>query len=157
MNRFAAIATALAAVAVFLLMLPFAAGAGSEKSFVLSWRGSFTGPNSGAGTFAVGGALDDAGTFAATFTSQAGRHGCDAVAGDDTFTGVSGTFSTHLTGLSCPSPSGGPRAPFYGRFDITGGTGAYAGISGGGTITSLGDFNDGTFTGVHDGTAQLGQ
>ena len=156
MKGYATVATALAAVAIFLLLLPLTAGAGSEKRFVLSWRGSFTGPASGGGAFAVGGAIDDAGTFAATFTEQAGKQGCDAVAGDDTFTGGSGTFSTHFVGLSCQSSPDDPRPPFDGRFTITGGTGAYAGISGGGTITSLADFSDGTFTGVHVGTAQLG-
>lgn len=155
MKRYVTVATALAAVAIVLLLLPLTAGAGSEKQFVLSWRGTFTGPTSGAGTFAVGGAINDAGTFAATFTSQEGKQNCEAIAGDDTFTGASGTVSMHFVGLSCASSPTDPRPPFDGRFNITGGTGAYAGISGGGTITSLADFSDGTFTGIHVGTAHL--
>lgn len=85
-----------------------------------------------------------------------GKNNCDVVVGDETFTGSNGAFSAHLSGLSCEPSPGDPRNPFDGRFQITGGTGAYAGLSGSGTITSLADFSDRTFTGVHDGTAHLG-
>jgi hypothetical protein len=155
MKRFLAVAVALAAAAVMLLVLTLGAGASSDKRFVLSWRGSFTGSNTGAGTFAVGGALSDSGTFDSTFNVGPGKDGCDAVTGGSTYTAPDGGFTEHLAGLSCsPSPND-PRATFDGRFQITSGTGAYAGLSGKGTITSLADFTDGTFTGVHDGTAHF--
>ena len=153
MKRLLTLATA--ALTVIVLTLALGAGASSDKRFLLSWRGSFTGPNSGAGTFAVGGALSDSGTFNATFTATPGNDTCADVTGDETFTSTSGAFSTHFAGLSCPASPSDPRAPFDGRFTITGGSGAYTGLSGKGTITSLADFSDGTFTGVHDGTAHF--
>ncbi len=155
MKRFLAVAIALAAAIAILLLLPLGAGAGSDKRFVLGWRGSFTGPNTGAGTFTVGGALNASGTFEAAFTVAPAKGNCELITGDDTFTADDGTFSSHLTGLSCGSSPNDPRPTFDGRFQITGGKGAYAGLSGKGTITSLADFTDGTFTGVHDGTAHL--
>ena len=153
MKRLLTLATA--ALTVIVLTLALGAGASSDKRFLLSWRGSFTGPNSGAGTFAVGGALSDSGTFNATFTATPGKDNCAVVVGDETFTSASGAFSTHFSGLSCPASPNDPRAPFDGHFTITAGSGAYTGLSGKGTITSLGDFSDGTFTGVHDGTAHI--
>jgi len=156
MMRLFAIAVALAAtVAMLLTLTPLGAGASSDKRFLLSWRGSFTGPNSGAGSFAVGGALSDAGTLSATFATTPGKDDCAVVTGDETFTSANGAFTAHLSGLSCSFGPNDPREPFDGRFTITGGTGAYAGLSGKGTITSLADFSDGTFTGVHDGTAHF--
>jgi hypothetical protein len=155
MKRSLTIAVTLAGLVVMVLTLALGAGASSDKRFLLSWRGSFTGPTSGAGTFAVGGALSDSGTFNATFTATPGKDNCADVVGDETFTSTNGTFSAHFSGLSCPASANDPRAPFDGHFTITGGSGAYTGLSGKGTITSLADFSDGTFTGVHDGTAHI--
>jgi hypothetical protein len=150
-KRFLTVTAALAALATLLLVLPFGAGANSDKRFVLSWRGAFTGDTTGAGTFAMGGSLNDSGTFTTSYSVGAQKGNCSLVTGDATFTdsGGFGSFSEHYEGLSC---SGGSNwAPFDGRFVLTGGTGVYAGLSGKGTITSLADFLDGTFTGIHDG------
>ena len=150
-----ALANPLAAtVAMLLTPTPLGAGASADTRFLLSWTGSFTGPNSGAGSFAVGGALSDAGTFSATFAVTPGKDDRAVVTGDETFT-CKWAFTAHFSGLSCSFGPNDPRDPFDGRFTITGGTGAYAGLSGKGTITSLADFSDGTFTGVHDGTAHF--
>lgn len=154
MKRPLTLATTFAALTV-ILVSALGAGASSDKRFLLSWRGSFTGPNTGAGTFAVGGALSDSGTFSATFTATPGQDNCADITGDETFTSTNGAFNAHFTGLSCPASQGDPRAPFDGHFTLTGGSGSYTGLSGKGTITSLADFGDGTFTGVHDGTAYL--
>ena len=154
MKRLLILLTTIAALAV-MLTLALGAGASSDKRFLLSWRGSFTGPNSGAGTFAVGGALSDSGSFNATFTATPGKDTCAVIVGDETFTSTNGAFSADFSGLSCPASPTDPRAPFDGHFTITGGSGAYTGLWGKGTITSLADFSDGTFTGVHDGTAHI--
>ena len=154
-KRSVVIAFASVIAVVLLLVLPFAAGAGSDKRFVLSWRGSFTGANSGAGTFSVGGGLDDSGSFAATFTVQPTKDNCEVVLADETFTTASGSFSAHVDGLSCGSSANTPRETFDGHFEITGGTGAYAGLSGTGTVTSLADFAANEFTGVHVGNAHF--
>jgi hypothetical protein len=154
MKRLLILLITIAALAV-MLTLALGAGASSDKRFLLSWRGSFMGPSSGTGTFAVGGALSDSGTFNATFTATPGKDNCAVVVGNETFTSTNGAFSANFSGLSCPASPTDPRAPFDGHFTITGGSGAYTGLSGKGTITSLADFSDGTFTGVHDGTAHL--
>jgi hypothetical protein len=151
MRRSLAVAAAAAVVAL-LVALPLGAGASSDKRFVLSWRGTFTGATTGAGTFAVGGSLSDNGTFTSTFAVGTLRGNCLPVKGSSTFTAAAGSFTERYAGLSCTGNPNDPRATFDGRFEITGGTGVYSRLSARGTITSLADFSDGTFTGVHDGS-----
>jgi hypothetical protein len=154
MKRFLVLTLTLGAAAVLLLVLPLGAGATSDKRFVLSWRGAFTGGTEGAGTFVVGGGISDSGTFTAAYTVTPATGCSSLISGDETYTAADGSFTFHTTGTSF-TPLCDGHAIFDGQFTITGGTGAFAGLSGKGTVTSLANFNDGTFTGVHDGTAHL--
>ena len=138
MKRYLAAAVALTAAVVMLLVLPFGAGASSDKRFVLGFQGAFTGPNTAAGTFAVSGALSDSGTVDSSFTLGQQQQDCfDVPSADWTFTGSAGSFTMHGTGSSCID--GSNRGIFDTKFTITGGTGTYAHLSGKGSAT--GEFN----------------
>jgi hypothetical protein len=152
MKRLLAAGVVLAAVVVTVLaVLPLSAGANSEARFVLAIRGSLTSDTDGAGTFVVGGALSDSGTFDSPFTATPLRHNCFAVTSDWNFASSEGTFTIHGSGRSCASSPTDPRAINDFSFKITGGTGAYADLAGKGSATGVVDFTDGTFTTVFDG------
>ena len=157
MRRTFATVLVLALVATVLLTLAAGAGAHSDKRFVLTTRIQLTGDTTGSGTFAVGGAISDRGLFDVTFTAQPTRDNCFAVTADWTFAGSAGNISAHGSGPSCSSSPTDPRAIFDGRFEITHGTGAYAGLSGRGTVTGLVDFEPGTGENLFDGKAHLGR
>ena len=158
MNRLHAAALALAVVALaLLLLLPLGAGASSNKRFALAIRGTLDGDASGAGTFSADGAISDSGTFSALFTATPAGNNCYAIAADWTFTTPDGNFTFHGSGRSCSTSPNDARAISDFAFKITKGSGAYAGISGGGSAIGVTDFNDGTFTTVFDGKERLGR
>jgi hypothetical protein len=157
MKRLLMLAIAVVAAGVLLVVLPLGAGASSDKRFVLAIQGAFTGESTGEGTFSVAGAISDSGTVDVTFDVMPGRGDCIGVSGDETFTTPNGSFMFAFTGRACsPSPDD-PRSIFDARFTITGGTGAYAGISGRGKVTGENDFTDFTFTSIYDGNVHFPQ
>jgi hypothetical protein len=155
MKRLLAIGVVLAAVTVTALAaLPLSAGANSDKRFVLAIRGNLTSDTDGSGTFVVGGALRDSGTFDAPFTATPLRNNCFAITTDWTFTASDGSFTLHGSGRSCATSADDPRAVNDFTFKVTSGTGAYAGLAGRGSATGVVDFTDGTFTTLFEGTAR---
>src|SRR5256885_8906936 len=110
MKRYLGGAAALTAAVVMLLALPLGAGANSDKRFVLAIRGTFTGETTGAGTFSVGGAISDAGTFDVPFIVTPGRNNCSLITADWTFAASGGGFTFHGSGQSCSSSPNDPRA-----------------------------------------------
>ena len=149
---------AVAAAAAALAVVPIAADAGDEKRLVLTERMQLTGFNpatgSGtqAGTFVSAGAVNDAGSAAATFTLVAAGGGCGSLTGTHVFTGAQGTISVYTDALACPFPPAVPPRSFVrGRWEVVGATGAYAGLRGKGRIVATGDFATGVITIARDG------
>ncbi len=141
-----------------VIVVPFAANAGDEKRIVLTERMQLTGfnPATGAGTqagtFVSAGAVNDAGSAAATFTLVPAGGGCGSLTGTHVMTGAAGTISIYTDALACPfPPSSPPRSFVRGRWEVVGGTGAYAGLGGKGRIFATGDFATGVITIARDG------
>ena len=138
--------------------MPLAANAGDEKRIVLTERLQVTGfvPATGAGTlagtFQSAGAVNEAGSVAATFTLVPVKGGCGSLTGTHVLTGAAGTLSVRTDARACPYPPGAPPRSFVrGKWHVVGGTGAYAGLAGKGRILATGDFGTGEITIARDG------
>ena len=138
--------------------MPLAANAGDEKRIVLTVRLQVTGfvPATGAGTlagtFQSAGAVNEAGSVAATFTLVPVTRGCGSLTGTHVLTGAAGTLSVRTDALACPYPPGSPPRSFVrGKWHVVGGTGASAGLDGKGRILATGDFGTGEITIARDG------
>ena len=138
----------VAVLATAFATVPFGAFGGDGKRFVVSFRSTFTGPNSDAGTFSMAGALNDGGTVSDTFTVTPGKHDEATLDGTQTLAGSLGTITTHFTGTIFPASS--TRAISEGTAVITGGTGAYAGLDGKAAFLGVVDFAAGTVTLTED-------
>jgi hypothetical protein len=150
-------------VVVGVVTVPLVATAGDERRIVLTERMQLTGfdPATGAGTqagsFVSAGAVNDAGTAAATFTLVAAGGGCGTLEGTHVFTGSGGTLSVRTEALACPFPPASPPRSFVrGRWEVVGGTGAYAGMTGTGRVFATGDFGTGVITIARDGKVKGG-
>ena len=155
MKRLLAVVAVLASVVIMALAaLPLSAGANSDKRFVLAIRGNLTGDTTGAGTFSVDGAINDAGTFDVPFAATPAKNNCYAITADWTFTAPDGSFTFHGSGRSCSTSPTDARAISDFTFKLSNGTGAYAGIAGNGSAVGVTDFTDGTFTTVFEGRAR---
>ena len=147
-------ASVLAGAAV----VPFAANAGDEKRMVLTERlqvtafAPATGAGTLAGTFVSAGAINEAGTVAATFSLLPEKGGCGRLTGVHVLTAASGTISVRTNALACPYPPNAPPRSFVrGKWSVVGATGAYAGLKGKGRILATGDFGTGEITIARDG------
>jgi hypothetical protein len=119
----------------------------------IGMSGQFTGPNSVSGTFtSMVGSIHDSGTYAETFTVDG-----DTIDAVKIFTGTKGLIVISIHGfLDFPTPT---TATFHGgRWRVLFGTGAYAGMKGGGRPSSSGtaDLALGTVLVSHRGKARLG-
>jgi hypothetical protein len=147
-------ASMLAAV----VAVPLAANAGDEKRMVLTERLQVTAfnPATGAGTltgtFMAAGAINDAGTVAATFSLVPEKGGCGRLTGVHVLTATTGTLSVRTNAVACPfPPKAPPRTYVRGKWSVVGGTGAYAGLDGKGRILATGDLGTGEITIARDG------
>ncbi len=145
-------------------VVPFAANAGDQKRIVLTERLQVTGfvPATGAGTlagsFVSAGAVNEAGSVAATFSLVPVRGGCGRLTGTHVLTGANGTISVQTDALACPYPPGTPPRSFVrGGWKVASGTGAYAGLRGKGRIYATGDFGTGVITIARDGKLNGGK
>ncbi|HWM09333.1 MAG TPA: hypothetical protein VNO82_08305 [Solirubrobacteraceae bacterium] len=128
------------------------AAAAPRVAVNLAMTGQFTGPNSVAGTFTSKvGRIQDSGTYTETFAVEGNT--IDAV---KIFTGTQGLIVVSIHGfVDFPTPT---SATFRGgRWQVLFGTGAYAGMKGGGRPSSTGsaDLALGTVVVSHRGKARL--
>lgn len=141
-----------------VVAVPLAAIAGDEKRMVLTERlqvtafSPATGAGTLAGTFVAAGAVNEAGTVAATFTLLPEKGGCGRLKGTHVLSAPSGTISVGTDAVACPYPPKSPPRSFVrGKWFVVGGTGAYAGVEGKGRILATGDLGTGEITIARDG------
>jgi hypothetical protein len=136
--------------AALLTAMPVAASAPHPVSIVM--QGSLTGPGTVDGTYSISGAIEDSGTYVETF-----RFAGASIHGVKTLTGQSGTITLSAEAVvRWESPT---RAVlFAGHWRFESGTGAYAGIKGGGFPGVMGsaDLATGSVDVRHDGSVSLG-
>jgi hypothetical protein len=135
-----------------ILAVPFAASGGKHGRIVLSERNELTGPTTQAGTFTSAGAVNDAGSATATFSVVPHGPGRGLLTGTHVFTGSAGTITVETRAVVAPfPPPNPPRSYAIGKWRVVGGTGAYAGLKGGGHIAATADFGNGQITIVRVG------
>jgi hypothetical protein len=115
---------------------------------------SGTAPGSTAGTFVMSGRFEDSGTSTAQDITQEPIDKTDRsrLSGNQQFIGAKGTIFTHFKGISFPN--GSPHLVGKGSFTIVSGTGAYAGIRGGGSFLIVVDFLSDQFIGTETGNVE---
>lgn len=140
------------AVAIASVVSTPRAAAASRVAVEIEMSGQFTGPNSVSGKFtSMVGTIEDSGTYEETFTVDG-----DTIDAVKIFTGTRGVIVISIHGfLDFPTPT---SVTFRGgRWRTLFGTGAYAGIKGGGRPSSTGtaDLALGTVLVSHSGKAHL--
>jgi hypothetical protein len=141
--------TVVLGLALFAAM-PAAASAPQPVSVVM--HGALTGPDSVAGAFSVSGAFEDSGTYVETL-----RFAGTSIHGVKTLTGGNGTIT--LVAEAVVRWESATRAVlFAGHWRFESGTGAYAGIQGGGFpgVVGSADLATGAVDVRHDGSVSLG-
>ena len=147
------VALAALLLGVVAIVVP-ASSAPGGKAVMFSERMQLTGPSTQAGSWVGAGALSDAGSATASFTLvPEGNHG--KLTGTHVLNSSSGTISIETNARVRPFPPE-ERAMVEGRWQIVGGTGAYARLHGQGKVYATGDFTTGEITIVRDGTARQG-
>jgi hypothetical protein len=133
-----------------LAAMPAAASELQPVSVVM--HAALTGPGSAAGTYSISGAFEESGTYVETFRFEGAT-----VHGVKTLSGRNGTITLVAEAVvRWESPT---RAVlFAGHWRFESGTGAYAGIRGGGYPGVIGsaDLTAGTVDVRHDGLVSLG-
>ena len=140
----------LAGVAALALVVPLTAAASPPEPVRIETHGSFTGPDSTAGTFTMSGALADSGTYVDTF-----RLAGETLHVMKTLSGSGGTITLAAQGV-VRSTSPTTATFFAGHWRIVSGTGAYADLKGGGYPGASGsaNFATGAVDVVHEGWAK---
>jgi hypothetical protein len=154
------------AVALFASALPAAAGqkpngltVGFDES-ITSFNPA-TGAGAAAGRFAVDGVAEDSGTSASEFRVVGQRGNRTQIEVRQTLVGKRGTI-TLLIEEEVQGSIARAVVAAHGRFEIVGGTGAYAGLEGHGKTIDVTDSSGvaagepPAVTGTHDGHAGLG-
>lgn len=119
--------------AALLVALPAAASAPQPVSVAM--HGALTGPDSVAGTYSTSGAFEDSGTYVETF-----RFAGSSIHGVKTLSGRDGTM-TLVAEAVVRWESATEVTLFAGHWRFASGTGAYAGIQGGGFPGVVGSAN----------------
>ena len=141
-----------AACVVLVLLLPLAASANTGRDVTIEVNGTLVGPTTVAGTWAATGAIADAGTY----VEEAEFLPLMRVRAVKTLVGARGTIVLKAKApyvLTTPT-----TLTFYaGHWEILSGTGAYAGLEGGGNpaVEGFGDLATGVVHGVHRGRVHL--
>ena len=138
------LAVAALAVAVTLVAVPLTSASSVDTKLRIGYSlrlfGVGIGPGGTAGTFIASGAVRDAGTATGRSTvTPFGDGGDGRLEGTITLVGALGTITEEFSGMA--GPLGMPHTAAHGTFELVGGTGAYAGISGHGTFTTVADFS----------------
>jgi hypothetical protein len=125
-----------------------AAEDGDEKRLFIGFSLHSAGVEAATGTFVMSGRFEDSGTSAADHVTTVPIDNTDRsrLSGNQQFVGAKGTIFTHFKGVSFPN--GSPHLVGKGSFTIVSGTGAYAGIRGGGSFLIVVDFVSDQFIGT---------
>ena len=148
MKRYIAALAALLALALTL-------GAGARpalaaaRPFVLTADLQAGVDNTATGTFAITGGFADSGQASETFTITG-----PAVDGLKTVTGRQGTMTLHFAGNLAPTDNPDVMG-VSGTWNLVSGTGAYAGITGQGTLDTTLNVKTGALHAVYTGTADV--
>jgi hypothetical protein len=141
----------LGGVGALALAAPLTAAATAPEPLRIDTHGVFTGPGSTAGTFAISGAVSDAGTYVDSF-----RLAGETLHVVKTLSGSGGTITLTAQGVvRWTSPT---TATFFaGHWRVASGTGAYAHLQGGGYPGASGSANfvTGTVDVVHEGQVHV--
>jgi hypothetical protein len=142
----------LVAVLGSALLAALPATASAPEPVTVGMHGVLTGPGTVDGTYSVSGAVEDSGTYVETY-----RFAGQSIHGVKTLTGRNGTVTLVADAVvRWTSPT---RAElFAGHWRFESGTGAYAGIRGGGFPGAIGfaDLVAGTVDVVHEGSVSTG-
>ena len=146
--------TVVGAALLTALTVALAAAGGSQQKLYLGTDLHFTGPDSTAGTWVASGAIEDSGTAAVQHLALTpiADSGMARLSGDETFTSSKGSIVTSFEGQAFPAT--GPHQVGKGRFEIVSGTGAYAGIQGGGTFVVVADALSNQVIGTEEGSVE---
>ena len=126
-----------------LALAPLAIAGGDRDKhggrIALGFNLHFTGPSSTAGTFVISGAVRDTGTSTVEdlAVEPFGRRDRGRLSGIQHFAGAKGTITTRFKGIARDISD--PHQWAKGRFEITDGTGEYAGLRGNGRFTVVVD------------------
>ncbi|MDQ6859917.1 MAG: hypothetical protein M3032_01995 [Verrucomicrobiota bacterium] len=121
----------------------------NEKSILISWVLDFTGQTTADGTSTVAGAFSDEASRHEDFTVKVNSSGTEAtVTGTILIHGTKGDLTEQFVGKI---PLGPNPTLIEGNGIFTGGTGAYAGVSGHATFEGTVDFATGHLVGVTEG------
>jgi hypothetical protein len=139
-----ALAAAVFTVAAALVAVPMTAASSVDTKLQIGYNlrlfGVGIGPGGTAGTFIASGDVQDAGTATGQSTvTPFGSGGDGRLEGTVTLVGSLGTITEEFSGIA--GPLGHPHTAAQGTFRLVGGTGAYAGITGEGTFTTVADFS----------------
>ncbi len=153
MRRRRFLVAAAALVAALVATVPLAAG-GPGGKVMIAERNLFTGAGTQAGTFSIAGAFTDSGTATATFTLTPRGDARMFIDGDHVLEGKHGTLVVRTHAMVYVGSL--PTAYVEGSWKVVGGTGAYAGVEGGGIVKAVGDFENGTATIIREGAVNGG-
>lgn len=142
----------LAAVLGAALLAAFPATASVPEPVSIVMHGVLTGPGTAAGTFVVSGAFEDSGTYVETYRfAGASIHGVKMLRGRN---GTITLVADAVVRWASPTQA----ELFAGHWRFESGTGAYAGIKGGGFPGVIGsaDLAAGTLEVRHEGAVAVG-
>jgi hypothetical protein len=146
-----AVSTFAMSVAMVVFLSSWAVPVASPpQTFSMTVSGFSSGPASSAGTWTSTGAIADSGTFVTTFVNSGNpATGAAVVHADSTLTTTSGTITLRHTSVqTLVSPL---EINLHGPTQIVGGTGAYDGIKGQGTMDLSLDLTNGNLTATVNG------
>jgi hypothetical protein len=138
-------------LAVGALVVPLASSHDSGR-ITIGVRLNFAQPEA-AGTFAACCAFTDSGTATAEITRYDPEGDHFRFEATNTFVGSDGSFTLRLRGVTGPAESEVHVA--RARWVVVGGTGAYAGMEGRGTLTAVTDQTTGELTAIDKGHVSL--
>jgi len=123
------------------------------NAILISWNLDFTSNTTADGTSTIAGAFSDEGTRHEDFTVTIKPNGEVIVSGTIVIHATQGDLTEQFTGRIPPGDD--PITLIEGSGFFTGGTGAYAGLSGHATFEGTIDFATGKLVGVTEGNAHI--
>ncbi len=153
MKRSFWLAAAFAVVAAAVTIPLVASASSADTQFQIGFSLQFTGPDTTAGIFVAAGTIDDSGSAQVTNLEVIpfGHRDEGRLSGNQTFNGHKGSIQTSFTGIVRDISQ--PNQSAKGTFEITGGTGAYAGLRGHGTFVVVADVANNQIIGTEEGQA----